>query len=274
MKNNKYLIFLLLVLTFCQNLFSINGNHPIGARSSGISGSSVTLTDLWSAGNNQAGLAYLTHFTVGVGYENKFILPELSLKSIALALPTKSGVFALSCTYFGYSKYNESNFGLSYAKTLGKYFSMGIRLDYLYTHIAQEYGNTGTFAGEIGIRAQPIKNLFIGAHIFNPTRSKITDYNNEKIPTILKFGIAYNFSDKVYLSTETEKDIENKAIFKVGFEYHIIDNLYLRSGISINSLQTSFGVGYVFNNLKIDISFTTHQELGITPNVSLLYEFK
>ena len=256
-----------------KNLLANNDNNPIGARSAGMSNSSVTLSDIWSVSHNQAGLAYVNHITAGISYENRFLIPELSLKGGAFALPTKSGVFGLSYTYFGYSKYNESKVGLAYSKTLGKYISLGIQLDYLYTHIAEQYGNQGTAVGEIGILSQPVKNLYIGAHIFNPTRSKITNYNNEKIPTIIKLGLAYNFSDKVLLSTETEKDLDNKAIFRAGIEYHILEKIYLRTGISSDPVQNSFGLGLVLKNLKIDIAFVTHQILGITPHASVYYEF-
>ena len=55
----------------------------------------------------------------------------------------------------------------------GENFSAGIQLDYLTTKIGEGYGNNGVVAGEFGLQAKPLKNLTIGAHIFNPSRAKI-----------------------------------------------------------------------------------------------------
>jgi hypothetical protein len=273
MKNLKSAALIILLLSLIQKAYSGNDNSPTGARSAGMCKSSVTLSDSWSINNNQAGLGYLKHATIGISYEDRFLLPELSVKGLSLAFPTKSGVFGFGLSYFGYSKYNETKTVLGYSLMLGKNFSLGIGLDVLSTRIAEQYGSKGTMAGEIGIRTQPIKNLYIAAHVFNPTHAKLVSYNNERIPTILKFGIAYHFSQKVLLSTEAEKDLIAKIIYKAGVEYHILNKIYLRTGISSNPLQNSFGLGYDSGKLKMDIAFVTHQALGITPHISVNYEF-
>ena len=74
---------------------------------------------------------------------------------------------------------------------------------------------------------EAVENLYVGAHMYNPTRSKIADYDDERIPTIMRIGLGYNFADKVFLSVETEKDLVNKAIFKAGIEYDFLKHIYL-----------------------------------------------
>lgn len=261
-------LFFLPEYSFCNNY-----DHQFGARSSGISGASVTYTDIWSLSYNQAGLAYLKHFSAGVNYENRFLVSELSIKSLVLALPSKSGVFGLSFYYYGFSDYNEDKIGFAYSKTLGKYFSLGIQFDYFYTHIAEQYGSTGVVSCEAGLRIQPVKNLFIGIHIFNPTYSKITNVNNEKIPTTFKTGIGYDFSGKVYLSIELEKDLDNVPKFKSGVEYRVSKNLFLRTGLTARPEASSFGFGYYFNNINIDLSFSASTAPGMTSSASVYFEF-
>jgi hypothetical protein len=72
------------------------------------------------------------------------------------------------------------------------------------------------------------KELTIGAHVYNPTRAKLADYDNERVPTIMKLGLDYKFSNKVFLAIETEKDINYSPVVKVGVEYHAVEMLYLR----------------------------------------------
>ena len=95
--------------------------------------------------------------------------------------------------------------------------------------------------------------MTIGAHVFNPTRSKISDYNDERLPTIIRFGGDYDFSDKVKVAVETEKDMAQKAVFKAGIEYKPVKEFYLRAGIGTNPTLTCFGFGINLKNFKISV---------------------
>jgi len=264
---------IILFVSCYQHVNAINGNYPIGARQAGMGTSGVAFSDLWSVTHNQAGLSLLTKPTLGLFYENRFALKELGLKAAAFAYPTASGVFAIDLMQFGYSKYNESRVGLAFAKSFGKKFSAGIKFDYLNTYYAEEYGNKGTAIAEIGFLAQPVNHLYIGGQIYNLSRSKIAAYNDERVPTILTFGLAYEFSEKVLCTVEAEKDMAYKAVYKVGMEYRFMENLFIRAGVTSNPNQISFGIGYVYKRIKADISFSSHQVLGISSHVGFTYEF-
>ncbi len=251
-----------------------NEDFPIGARSSAMGNASVSLSDVWSAQHNQAGLGFVRDYSAGVYYENRFLLKELSIKGAAIAVPVRAGTFGLCITSFGYTQYSENKYSLSFAKAFGNKLSAGIALDYLSTKIAEGYGSRSVFAAEAGIIAKPLKNLAIGAHVYNPTRAKLSSYNDERLPTIIRLGADYSFSDKVILAIETEKDIAQKALFKAGMEYKAVKEFYLRIGIATNPTLSSFGFGINLKNLKIDFAANYHQVLGISPQVGLSYIIK
>jgi len=271
MKKLFFIIFTIISYSYC---FSGNDNISIGARSSGVANASVSFTDMWSSHHNQAGLGFVRNFSGGIYYENRFLVKELSIRAGCATLPVKAGTFGLAITNFGYSQYNENKYSLSFAKAFGEKLSIGIAMDYLNTKIAENYGSKGIFAAEIGIIAIPLKNLTIGAHFFNPTRSKIADYNDERAPTIFRLGANYQFSKKVMLAIETEKDILMKAVFKAGIEYKVVKEFYLRAGISTNPTLSSFGMGINLKQFKIDISANYHQVLGVSPQLGLSYVLK
>lgn len=261
---------ILLVSTKC---FAGNEDVPVGARSAAMGGASATLTDIWSAQYNQAGLGFLRAAGAGVSYENRFLVKELSIRGGVAALPIKAGTFGLCITNFGYSQYNENKYSLSFAKAFGEKFSIGIALDYLSTHIAEGYGTKGNAIAEVGILSKPLKGLTVAAHVYNPTRSKLASYDDERIPTIIKIGGSYAFSTKLLVAVETEKDIQQKAQFKGGIEYLPVKELYLRIGVSTDPVLTSFGFGLHLKQFDIDLSANYHQTLGISPQLSLSYSF-
>jgi hypothetical protein len=250
-----------------------NDNFPVGARSSGVSNASVTLADGWGTFNNQAGLAFINSAIVGFHFENRFLLREFSMQAGTLAIPFKPGTIAASYRYFGYSKYYESKMGLAYGRKFSDYFAAGVQVDYLQTHIAEGYGNYNAVAAEIGFLAKPLKSLLVGFHIFNPTRVKQKSLSEAKVPTVMRFGLGYSFDGKALLLFETEKDIDQKPVYKGGIEIEMLHKLFLRGGYATVYNQYSFGLGYKFKGILADIAFTRHNILGFTPHISLGYEF-
>lgn len=266
----------IILFCFClSNVHAGDHNSPAGARAAALGNSGVTYKDIWASFHNQAGLAFLKEPVAGISHERRFMFSELSSNSAAFALPTKeSGTFALSVSHFGYKLYNEQKVGLAYAKSFGDKVSAGVQFDYLGTSIAEGYGSKSAFTVEAGIQAMLVKNLWLGAHIYNPNKAKLADYNKEKIPSVLSLGLNYSFSDKVNIGVETKKDLDAAAIIKAGIEYHPVKQLYLRGGIATDPLLSSFGFGLVLQNFVIDVAAAYHQNLGFSPNISLAYNFR
>jgi len=273
---DRLVTFLLLLLLFLREpcVYATQDNYPLGSRFAAMRNTSVMLPDLWSVSHNQAGLGWIQNLSIGFHHENKFIIPEYALQSLAIAIPTKPGTIGLNYSYFGYSKYHESKVGLSFGRVFGEYIAAGIQLDYLNTFIAEEYGNQGNLAIEGGIMAKPVDFLYIGAHVFNPTRTKISTYDEEPVPTIIRVGVGVQLFEMVFLGIETEKELDHKPINKAGIEVEPVNNLFLRAGISTNPTQTSFGIGYSLKGFRADLAFTVHQQLGLTPHFTLMYAFQ
>lgn len=271
----KKLLLLFAIALFGYNGWAGNENYPVGARQAGMANAGLCITDIWAVYHNQANLAGLENMAASVHYENRFMVKQLSMQGAAFALPTKSGVFGVSFSRFGYSQYNESKYGLAFAKAFGENFYAGVQLNYLNTHIGEGYGNKGAFTAELGIRATLAKGFHLGFHAYNVTRSKMADYNNERIPTILRLGLQYDFSERVFLAAEVEKDIDHKPIFKAGAEYHFVKAFYLRAGVATNPYLNTFGLGLeIAEKLRLDVATSIHPVLGISPQGSLSYTFK
>jgi hypothetical protein len=252
-----------------------NENFQLGSRSAALGGTSACLSDIWAVGNNQAGLGYLKNITLGAYYDNKFLLKDLNTGAAAVAFPIKKmGVLAVSYVQTGNKLYKESKYGFAYARAFGENISIGIQLNYQRVFIGEGYNQRkGFFTGEVGLQAKVLKNLTLGAHVYNPTLTKMTDYNNERIPVIFKLGMLYKFSEKVFIAVEGEKDLDYKPYMKFGIEYAPIKQIYIRTGISTNPFQNGIGVGLNLGGLKIDVSSTIHPQLGVSPQMGLSYLF-
>ena len=201
--------------------------------------------------------------------EQRFFLNELQVLHAGIALPVSSGVFGLSLEYFGFDQYNEQKVGLCYARRLSEKISLSGQVDYLNTRIA-EYGNKGSLTFELGIQSTLLKNLTLAAHVYSPIQ--VTVNEDYVIPSIYRFGLAYQPSGKVIITTEVEKDIDYPATFRGGLEYLAAEGFYLRMGAGSNPTLVSFGLGYKKGQLKIDVASAYHLDLGFMPTFSAGYE--
>ncbi len=266
---NKAFFLLVFILLLSNKSFSVQDNKIEEGKAAAMANTSVTLTDIWSIYHNQAGLGYIEDISLGAFHQSGFI-KEQNMQGIAFALPTKTGTIGASYSYYGFSQYNEMQAGLAFGRSFSKYFSVGLQLNYLYTHIAGNYGNANSVNFEIGILSQPIDNLLIGVHVYNPTHSKM---GNEEIPTIFNIGVSYLFSEKVMFAIGTEKDLNQDAIFKAGIDYKLINFISLQAGISTNPSRYSFGIGFHYEKINAHVGFMNHQTLGYTPSFTLSYGF-
>jgi len=226
----RILIFIIVVLPLHVRAGS---NYLPGSRFAGMANASVMLPDIWSVAHNQAGLAWLHQVAFSAHHENLFIVSQYALNAVALSIPTKPGTLGLSYYYFGYSKYHESKTGLAYSKMFGDIFSAGVQINYHSIFISQDYGRSSTVSVEAGIMARPVKNLYIGAHVFNPSGSGYnTPEGREDIPISLRFGMGYHFFDRLFLTLESEKESGLKSEIKLGMEVEAANHLFLRGGLS------------------------------------------
>ncbi|MEA3495184.1 MAG: hypothetical protein U9R42_04025 [Bacteroidota bacterium] len=269
----KYILLFFSIIIIFQ-AHSQTDNFSSGARSKALADASVVLVDQWASFNNQAALAFLDKTSVGIYAENRFNIRELNSGAFTFALALKnSGTIALDLYTFNNSViYSKQKFGLAYAKKLSKRFSAGIQLNFLRTHI-QDYGFNNSVCGELGILYKVNSKSTIGVHVFNPTASKYSEYENERIPTVMKVGFGNKISDKTLIVLEVENSSENKFVFKGGFEYEIGEILAFQIGVKSYPFTNSFGFLLKTETFIFNLSLQYLQVLDATPGLSVGYYF-
>ncbi len=256
------------------NIVSVKaGNEPVpaGARQAAMAYTGLNFSDVWAPFFNPACLASIPKIAFGVSFENKFMVKELASKALASAIPVKGGVFGVSVSHLGYSNYYELKTGIGFGKKFGKNFSAGIQIIYLNNYIATDYGHKGAFVFEGGLTVNVLEKLNVGARIFNPVNAKIPSAEGQKIPSMLSIGFNYFEGSKLNLTLEVEKYVDNKASVKSGIEVALLSDFFLRGGFSTNPNHISTGIGYKIKRLKLDLAFVQHNQLGLTPCISIIY---
>jgi len=257
------------LIFFFTSIFLFGQFETSGARSAALGGSSITQQDVFSAQNNQAGLAFIRNVSVGAYFENRFLVKQLNHSSFLAAIPLKKGTFGITYNGFGYTQFKQDKFGIAYGILLSENFSVGVQLNYHSIRIGDIYGRTDALTAALGFQGKLSKQVTVAAHVLNPNRSKLADYNNERMPSAIKIGIQYAYSEKLNIQLEADKNSNAKLNFKGGVEYMPAMDFYLRFGVTSNPNLFSFGTGFKINSIKIDISSSYHPVLGFSPQVAL-----
>ncbi|HOI31648.1 MAG TPA: hypothetical protein PLC47_02690 [Bacteroidales bacterium] len=264
---------LLLSLLISGDLAAVEGTGPVGGRTAGMGNASVALSDFWSIHNNPAGIASQKNIAVGIAYQNRFMMQALSLQSAGIVAPTKIGVLGLSFNQFGYSLYKEQKLGLAYARDFGKVLRIGLQLDYFSTSFSDAYEKFQAISFELGVQYDVNEKLTAGAYLFNPGKVRLSEYTDERLPVILRFGLAYQFSDQLVGTAEIEKDFDREASIRAGLEYYVLKKFFVRAGINTQPGIFTFGTGFDLGPVRIDLAGNLHHVLGTSIQSSLIIQF-
>ena len=262
----------LFIIFFNSVSYGQSVRRPVAALYTGLGAYSINHADVFSFTNNQAALAQLKNASSGVYGERRFLLNDLSLYHLAVAVPTNSGNFGFKTGYFGFNEYNESQMGLAYARKLGSKVDIGVQFNYNAIRI-NSYGNASAINFEIGTILHLTGNLNAGLHAYNPIGAKFGKDGEEELASVYTMGLGYDASDIFFVSAEIEKEENQPVNINVGLQYKIIPQLLLRGGIKTNTSSLYAGAGLFLKAIRLDITTSIHPELGITPGLLLICNF-
>jgi hypothetical protein len=240
-----------------------------GAGEAGTGYVCIMKKDFWSSFHNQAALAYNNSFSLGFNYENRFSIKELGTRSIGMAIPAGKASLAALYSQFGYTDFKRDVTGLACGMKLSDKISAGLQVDYFSERTSGEYDNNQSVTFEAGLLVTPKENIIIGIHLFNPVPNSL---RKTYLPTSLRIGAGTNLNKLLFAGIEAEMSSGSKLIVRTGFEYEAAKKLWLRGGFCTDNNSFSFGLGYLAKIVQMDIGFVTHEKLGVTSSVSLIFK--
>ncbi|MFK7923612.1 MAG: hypothetical protein AB8H47_16765 [Bacteroidia bacterium] len=229
-------------------------------------------SDFWSLYHNPAGIAGISATQVGAFFEQRFFLSELTYGGAGVVVPFRgTQAIGLSLSSFGFSAYRENQLTATYAIQFFDKVRIGATLHYAQLAI-ENYGSRGALFADVGIQYQLNSKVSLGVSAYNVNRARLEGQNgSEFIPTQLTAGLAFRASDKVLLVADVQKDIDHATSFRGGIEYQLLPILAIRTGVSTEPLTYNIGLGLIYKGLELDLAFGVHEQLGLSPFMSLAY---
>ncbi len=222
--------------------------------------------DAFSFTGNQAALACSRNLMAGIYSSQKFLIEELEYTGAALSFPAAGGGMGFQIMHFGFSQYNESGFGLSYGRKLGKLVDLGIQFNYYHISITG-YGHAQNIHAELGLILHLSDHLHAGLYVYNPAGIKLNGMSNESLASIFKTGIGYEVTGQAYFQLDLIKEEDQPIDADASLHLFLTENLFCGLGIQTNAFSPYGWAAWSWKKLKIGLSVSHHPQLGFTPGI-------
>jgi len=184
---------------------------------------------------------------------------------------TSFGTFGAGLHRYGFDLFNENRMRLAYKNQLGN-FHFGSSITYTHVFQGANYGNAGAIGFDVGLGAEIIDDLWLGARATNINQPAY-GATDEELPRELAIGLGYQLSGFAFFTTEMVKDVRFPISWRAGLEFEIIESLFARAGFTTEPETYSAGFGYITDSFSINIAIQQHIPLGISPAIDLGINF-
>ena len=222
--------------------------------------------------SNAALLGLNSESLLGVYSERRFMMKELSFHQVLFVLAADKSSFAAVLESFGKGDFSENAARVSYGRNLGK-LSLGIQFDYLRRAVVG-FGPASKLGTSIGLNWQASERLYTGIEISNPFPQK----NQSSGTVLLPFGIDWYLnlyvSDQAGMGLYIDKSFLHPVTICFALLYQPTEKIKCRAGIITEGFSPWLSLEYELKKFRLQIQSTYHNQLGISPGISLVYSLK
>lgn len=241
------------------------------AKAASLGGSFITQHSLFCSFHNVAGLAFTNENSLAIGTRNNYLINELTdFYALANFGKTKKYSLAADFFYYGFSAYQQFEFGANYSTKIAENYSIGVRLKYAVNAMPQEQLTRQLLTSSIGFLGQS-NHWRYGATAINILQSQWQGATETVEPTGIAIGLGYFFNKETAVTIDYYKYQNLHADVRFGINYQPAKQLDLRVGFSTLQPTFTFGVGILLPQVTVNIAAAWHQQLGFSPVIDGVY---
>lgn len=251
------------------NIAASDHLRPGSIRSIGLGGNEVTL----SAALNPA-LTAMERRSVQLNYHNRYSMKELGSAGLCLYIPHPALASGLHLASFGYDEWRETLAGLAAAKMLNERIALGAGVRYAVLQTEAYDSQQAQLAVDVGMAWMPSDAFSLGLSVMNFPSVRFPPGNQaELLVAGVQAGIQWRgIEDATMLATVCWDEFRYLGI-NAGVAYRVFSCFEMRCGIKSDPPAPSFGVGFDYASLVIDVAAEYHPALGFGHGIGISYRF-
>lgn len=217
---------------------------------------------------------------VGMEASQAYGLSELRVAGASASVPLPIGTIAAQGRTYGTDGYSETRLALGVGRNVSlssaRRLSVGLLVGYDAVTI-DGFGSSGSVALAVGVQGDVTPGVRAGAVLRNAL-GLLDDAETDLVRPLgavpaVAAGVALRPSDRALLVLDVEQDLDGELSVRAGVEALIVDALAIRGGVGSAPVLYSAGIGVNAGPLRADVAAEVHQDLGLTPAVSLQVGF-
>lgn len=228
--------------------------------------------ELRHSADNLALAAWGNSYRLDAEYGNKFLVKELSTKSLRFSMQKEGHLAEIDLSHSGGIHIGDLTTSLGYGKNFGQRLAFAVRFHYLFSH-AQGYEALHSFTFDLSIAAKITSQWLIGVSVFNPAHLKYGVVSNEYIPMRFNFDLAYSLSDNVLLALGIRKELAGAFRADLGGFFALNQHLIIDFTCAIPQPVIQLSINILWHSLCIRFVSEYQFSLGLSPLCGISYEF-
>jgi hypothetical protein len=257
-----------LLSTFYASSQSYNFASPSDAI---LGRNGATSTNPWSVFSNPGGIATTQNPVAAIGYENSYLINELSSRAALIIYPSSLIVVAATMSHQGFEYFSNQQYSLVLARKMAPWLNMGLRYNQLVRH---QTGNEKHYLSifDAGLQFSPSPQVVVGFFAVNPALTQWSlAHDSEYVQSLIASSVAYSPTTNLILEVGVCKELEHKAILSFGIEAPLHNTVVLRGGVSSYPLRLAFGTGIEWQRFNFDLGVNHHPQLGFSSAAGIVF---
>lgn len=226
--------------------------------------------------HNPSLLALSTGKSLHFDYFNRYGLKELGTMNGSYQHPNRFLPAGIQISTFGYGEYRQTMARILAGKRIARRWTLGIGIQYTWIQTLLDTYPPARLSTDLSATFLPFENLLIGMLIrdfpsftLRKQTTEIKEFNSYKA----EIGFQWTIINEVLIVGSLGACREVSLSGCLGIEYQIRDAFYFRGGLQTDPFQPTFGVGYRYKAIQIDIAAIYHSVLGISMGAGFTFSF-
>ena len=217
---------------------------------------------------------------LGVEASQAYGLEGLRIAGASASVPLALGTLAASGRTYGADGYAETRILAGFAREVSlssaRTLALGLAVGYDGVSI-DDFGSKGSLHLSVGVQGDVVPTVRAGFALrnalgfFDDTEADLTRPLGS-VPSVAA-GLAFRPSDRALLALDLDQNLDGDLSVRAGLEARVVQPLALRAGVGTGPTTFSAGVGIYAGPLAADLAVEHHEDLGLTPAVSLQIGF-
>ncbi|OZC02273.1 hypothetical protein [Rubricoccus marinus] len=217
---------------------------------------------------------------LGVEASQAYGLEGLRIAGASASVPLALGTLAASGRTYGADGYAETRILAGFAREVplssARTLALGLAVGYDGVSI-DDFGSKGSLHLSVGVQGDVVPTVRAGFALrnalgfFDDTEADLTRPLGS-VPSVAA-GLAFRPSDRALLALDLDQNLDGDLSVRAGLEARVVQPLAVRAGVGTGPTTFSAGVGIYAGPLAADLAVEHHEDLGLTPAVSLQIGF-